>query len=362
MTLTSIRPAFGLLVVALLAGGCVTSPEAGLRRTFGDRAPNPALAMSYRIYDGRTGEPVSLDRLVADAEDADAIFFGEHHYEAVCNAFSADLFARLLAQDRPVSLAMEFLTRDQQPAIDAYLAGKTDEAAFQEATGKGRRYLLSHRPLIELARHTDADVLGVGISKKYWSLWRKSGIEAYSEWIETLPADERSSFPRECTQIRDAYWEKIAGFSHGGGSFEGGPSEEELAEMQATQWNFFKTQCLWDDSFAEGMADARERDANMRVYLVVGAFHIQEGLGTITKYVQRRPSDSVLTVSHTNSFRSGYDLSFDESDLGLADYVVYTVSPPEPDPEPEVEVEVEAVPEAEAETEAVEESEGGEGA
>lgn len=314
--------------------GCA-SRQQRLRESFPHGLPDPSLATSFRIYRGDTGERVGLDEVARDAAGADAIFFGEHHNQPVCNAVSAVLFQELIAQRRPVALAMEFFTRDDQEALDDYLAGKIDEPTFQEATNKGRRYLLSHRPLIELARGSGSDVIGGGVARSRWSEWRESGIEEYSEWYASLPADTRSSFPRECVQLKDAYWEAIQAFSHGGDADEE-PSEEERAEMEAQQWSFFKTQCLWDDSFAEAMTDAMADDEDLRTYLVVGAFHVQRGLGTVTKYRMRRPEDRIVTISMSSTHRAGYDLSFDESDRGLADYVLYTVVTPPPPPEPEV--------------------------
>lgn len=329
----SVRPLRGCVVLAAMLvtlTACGSTRQARIESTFGDLVPNPALAVSYRIYRGDTGESATLAEVARASRDADVIAFGEHHYSAVCNAVSTELFQELLIQERPVALTMEFLTRDQQSSIDDYLAGAIDESAFQEATGKKSRYWLSHRPLIELARRTDTPVIGAGIARAKWSQWRLSEIEDYDDWLATLTEEERRSFPRECERLRDAYWDAIKAFRHGEPEDEEPPTEEELAEIEAQQWAFFTTQSLWDDSFAEAMADARAENPALRTYLVVGAFHIHNGLGTITKYERRRPDDRILTISMSPNSREGYDLSFNEDDLGLADYVLYTVVAPAP--------------------------------
>jgi len=341
-------------VAALVLAGCVTPREQALRRTFPGRLlPDPALGVSYRVYRGDTGEETSLEEVIARAAGADAIFFGEHHYEEVGNAVCAELYQHVVAQRRPVALAMEFFTRDDQEALDAYVAGRTDEEAFREATSKGRRYLLSHRPLIELSRASRTPVIGVGIGRSKWSAWRTSGIDDYAEWRATLSEEERASFPRECERIRDAYWEAILAFSHGEEDDGEDPDPEKAAEERRAKWDAFKTQSLWDDSFAEGMADVRAAEPRRRVFLVVGAFHIQRGLGTLTKYRRRRPADRVLTVSLSRAAEPGTDLSFRQEDRGLADYVLVTVvPPPEPRPDPPADP---SPPETEAGTDAAEE-------
>lgn len=63
--------------------------------------------------------------------------------------------------------------------------------------------------------------------------------------------------------------------------------------------------------------------------LVVGAFHVVGGLGTITKYLERRPGDKValLVMEHGEA----PDFPFAEEDRGEGDAVL-KVRPPEKAP------------------------------
>ena len=63
---------------------------------------------------------------------AQVVAVGEEHYHPDIQAFELRLL-QALVQHRPqhVALAMEFLERDMQSAVDAYLSGNSDAATLQ---------------------------------------------------------------------------------------------------------------------------------------------------------------------------------------------------------------------------------------
>ena len=89
--------------------------------------------------------------------------------------------------------------------------------------------------------------------------------------------------------------------------------------------SFFRSQSLWDDAMAEAIADFRASHPDHVVLLVVGAFHVNHGLGTITKYRLRRPQDDVATIVMTMG--DGDALPFAPADERAGDVVV-KVRPP----------------------------------
>ena len=61
--------------------------------------------------------------------------------------------------------------------------------------------------------------------------------------------------------------------------------------------------------------------------LVVGMFHVMKKMGTVRKFVARRPNDRVRTLIMVFGAPS---LNFAESDKGLGDVVLKVAPSPEP--------------------------------
>lgn len=307
-----------LLPFVLLLAGCVTAQP---RRSCGPRSqvtvrpttPSPSpRAPEGRIralYDGETGREIGLDRFLAKARDADLVAFGELHGQPVGAIYERLVYESLLTGQRPVALAMEFFERQHQPALDAYLAGEMDEEAFLKETQRNKAYPKTHAPLVELAKGHQMPVIAANSPRSLVSGYRKSKEEYYEDYLATLTEEERALLPAETSLVKDAYWER---FSEAMGPKMAGP--------------FFKAQSLWDDAMAESMARHRDANPDHRVFFVVGGFHVRNGLGTITKYRQRRPDDKVAIL--VMDFGEPPALAFDEEDRGAGDALL-KVRPPE---------------------------------
>jgi uncharacterized iron-regulated protein len=76
----------------------------------------------------RTLHLIDFDTLVHNLATAHLIALGEEHYHSEIQAFELRLL-KALAQQRPhqLALAMEFLERDAQETVDAYLAHTIDQ-------------------------------------------------------------------------------------------------------------------------------------------------------------------------------------------------------------------------------------------
>ena len=81
-----------------------------------------------------TQRTLSFEAFVKAVAQAQVVAVGEEHYHPDIQAFELRLL-QALAQHRPqhVALAMEFLERDMQSAVDAYLSGNSDAATLQDA-------------------------------------------------------------------------------------------------------------------------------------------------------------------------------------------------------------------------------------
>lgn len=301
-----------LVGAALLLCGCATRssccPPPTCRSFCPPMPPTPAADATHVLYDGRLGTPTCLDDFVAEALGTDLVVFGELHEHPVGAEYELALLEKLGQGARPVALAMEFFEADTQQDLDAYLAGEIDEKTFRERTKRNPAYETTHGPLIEWAKAHGAPVIAANAPRKLVSTYRKTDLD-YPGFLASLTPEERSWLPETTSVVEGPYWEHFAGLMGG-----------DRARP------FFRSQCLWDDAMAEHMAKFRDTHPRHRILFVVGAFHVTDGLGTITKFEQRRPDDKVSALIMTMNGDGSLDWDPDDHHAGN---VVLKVKPPE---------------------------------
>ncbi|MEX0876554.1 MAG: ChaN family lipoprotein, partial [Phycisphaerales bacterium] len=130
----------GAMIGVLVAGtvpGCGTqtrdnSPAGAVRA--GDFAqPTRQQARSVMIRRGDGSGSVPWAEVVDQLAGSDVVLFGEVHGHPLGNRVQQELFEDVLLARPGTILSMEFYERDDQIALDDYLSGVTDCAAFDEA-------------------------------------------------------------------------------------------------------------------------------------------------------------------------------------------------------------------------------------
>lgn len=335
------RPFLSILIVSsLFVTGCGGSSRVKLAEHTGGSA---ALYRQFQAFDGRTGERVSFADVARRCAAADVIFFGEQHSDAVCNAVEAQLLHALMQRSRPVALAMEFFERDTQSALDAYLAGQSDESAFVTATRQGRDYPLSHRPLIELCRTEKAPIIAANAPRRLVREYRMSKMPFDAFRQSRSPEDQRW-LPRGSEHLAGPYFERfveiIKHHPPAAGTPTSAPALLPLTESGDAAMSrasatptvdplvvSFRPQLLWDDSMAESVADYRTVHGDHRVMLIAGRFHVASEGGTLQKFRQRRPKDRIFTVVYSS--RETGTFALEKDDINSADIVICGLNPPE---------------------------------
>jgi len=297
-----IRSAVVVFSLACLIGCASTgpAPEPGGRA---ERASEPAGFVS-----GETLRPLALAEVASRAAVADVVIVGELHghprgLEATGRLFEE--IARL--EPRTAALGLEFYERDEQVALDDYLSGLTDEAAFREATGKAAGKD-PHRELIETARAAGLRVWAMNAPRRYARLARTEGFGVY----ETMTREQRRlvDVPEELTGGRyaDTFYELMGGMGgHGEETESDGPSEMAVS--------FFRAQNVWDATMAATAARALDAGARPLV-IVVGRFHSDFGGGLVERVKERAPGARVLKLSVLDADEPG------EGDRGRADVLI----------------------------------------
>jgi uncharacterized iron-regulated protein len=235
--------------------------------------------LEHEWFEG-SGEPSDFASIASAISDTDLLAFGELHQHPVGSRYQLELLTLLAEGDRPLALAMEFFEADHQGALDAYLSGDMSEDEFRESTSRNEAYDSSHRPLVELCKKRGIPIVAANAPRRLVTAYRKSGLE-YGAYLESLSDQEREWMPASSAPPEDEhkrrFMEAMRGMDHG----------EDL----------FKSMALWNDAMAASIAEFKSGHPDHLVVLVVGVFHVQRHLGTVTAYLERRPEDRVQVLS-----------------------------------------------------------------
>lgn len=266
---------------------------------------------AVRIF-GRQGERVPWAAMLETVSQADVVVIGETHGHPLGLAAAASLWDDLLAEHPDAALLMEFFERDQQVALDDYLSGITDGAAFREAAKRtSGNYPPEHARMVEASKAAGRPVIGANAPRRYI---RRTTSEGY-ENLAALGAEQHRLFavPDQLVEgrYRDDFFELMSGADHGA-SGEGGTMPPEMVEK------IYRSQQMWDATMADSVVRAVEAGYRPAM-LVVGRFHADFDGGTVQFIRRRAPGAIVRTLSMVGSDET----EIAEDDLGRADFVLY---------------------------------------
>jgi uncharacterized iron-regulated protein len=273
----------------LLLSSCV------LRETNGRYELNRPLQDFYDTVLVQTRAGKSAPRLVTVAEAAatlasfDVVFYGERHGHAGVHLEQMRLLLELYRRDPRWVLSMEQFERDVQPVVDDYLAGRIGEATLIDKGRAWNTYVTSYRPVVVFAKEHHLPV--VAAEAPGWA------VSCVAQWGPDILGQftplERSWEAADLHVMPDAYRDKFLKFldtspAHGGGA----ATPEAAANAQRS----FSAQALRDDTMAESIAGALQRNPGYKVLHLTGNFHSSEFLGTVERLRLRNPTLKIAVI------------------------------------------------------------------
>lgn len=265
---------------------------------------------ALEVFDGRTGDPVAWGTLGQRLERAEVVVIGELHGHPVGLPHAALLFHECLAHSPDAALALEFVCRDRQYALDAYLAGLLGWEELEQAMqGSSGSDVGDHRPMIEDARAAGRPVYAANAPRLYTSVARERGYEA----LEALSAEQQRLFDIPPVMPSGDYRERFFDLMRDDGDEDADaspPTESMLAVL--------RSQSLWDSTMSATVTRAVGSGCRP-VFLVIGQFHSDRDGGAVQLLRHREPGVDVVVVSMVDTWSD----TLREEDGGRADFVVY---------------------------------------
>jgi uncharacterized iron-regulated protein len=245
-------------------------------------------APPVRVHASAANRTIPFDDLVSAAAKTDVVFFGEEHDDAGTHVAELALLEGI-GRIRPnVVLSLEMFERDVQPALDAYLAGRTSEATFLAAARPWPQYATDYRPLVELARARGWRVVAANVPRPIASAVGRRGLAA----LDTLDATSRGFAAHELSCPHDRYYDRFAESmrAHSAGGVD--------TAARAMTDRFYEAQCVKDETMGESVARAlASAGPNAIVVHFDGSFHSDYGLGTAARARRRAPVASRVIIT-----------------------------------------------------------------
>ena len=277
--------------------------------------------MPQRVFDTKAGAWTDFEAMSAAIAPADVLFVGEQHGDPNTHALERALLEALARRRPDIALSLEMFERDTQAALDDYLAGRIDEAAFLTSSRPWPKYQTDYRPLVELARERGWPVVAANVPRAFASRIAKDGLEAFT----SLAPGEQDALPAGIHCPKDAYFDRFVK------SMSGHPAPEgpgAAATQSAMLERYYQAQCLKDEVMGESIARvAKGPGEGPLVVHYTGAFHSDFALGAAERATRRLPGSRIVVVS-VLPVASLDGLSPAGEDLQRADYLVYTLASP----------------------------------
>jgi uncharacterized iron-regulated protein len=263
-----VRPllATAIYVALALTAGCATS---GVVR-------GSSLAGGRVIVDVATGETRSPGEVIDDLRSVRHVYVSEVHDSATDHGVQAEVVRVLHDAGAHVVIGVEWLPADAQPALDAWTAGRMDEATllqqarWQQVWGHDFE---GYRPIFEFARAAGIRIVGLNPPKGLAEAVARGGKESVPPALapHLPPLDTGSDAHRQ--YFFDLFLAQGAAHGKAHGHGHGHPLDPVRLER------YYQAQLVRDETMANGVERLLAEVPDAVVVVFAGIGHIDHAFG-----------------------------------------------------------------------------------
>lgn len=238
-----------------------------------------SMSVHYKIYDTRSKEVISVDKIVADLANADVLFFGEEHNDSAGHYLENKIYRALHQRyGNQVALSLEMFEADNQLVLNEYLAGFMDESRFSKDARLWSNYK-DYRPMIEYAKQNKLPVIAANPPRRYVTMVSRRGMKSLDslskpakDFLPSLPYDTLAG------RYREKFYDIMKG-SPGGDNPR-----------------VYYSQSLWDAGMASNIHQFLKKNKGKKIFHCVGKFHVEENLGASAQLQMRNKKLRILNI------------------------------------------------------------------
>ncbi|MBN2866712.1 MAG: ChaN family lipoprotein [Thiotrichales bacterium] len=275
----------------------------------------PSIQTAYDsiLLNSQTQQPITVQQLAADLKDIDVVFLGEFHGNHASHLLQAQLQNLLYQQHPNQVLSMEQFNRDQQPILNRYLDGEIGEAYLINEAPAWDNYTASYRPLVEFAKQHFLPVIAANAPADTVRCIGRQG-EGY---LEKLTTEEASLIAEQPLEDVAGYRDFFMDFLNGSNHFDEGKAN-----------NSYLAQLSRDNTMAESILKAIRANPGAQVIHTNGAFHSNNGLGTVGALKRLDPNLTIKIISPVH-VEVSEPMQFSSDAFETGDYIYLLQPQPE---------------------------------
>jgi uncharacterized iron-regulated protein len=146
---------------------------------------------AYQIFTGN-GNDVKYSKMMKDLQDADFVFYGELHNNAIAHWLELEITRDLYeVRGQNLVLGAEMFETDNQILIDELFRGFITEKKFAEDCRLWKNYPTDYKPLLMFAKTKKIPFVATNVPRRYASLVASKGLEA----LDSLSAEAKAFLP-----------------------------------------------------------------------------------------------------------------------------------------------------------------------
>jgi hypothetical protein len=251
---------------------------------------------AFKFYSKKSKE-VSAKNLIKELAEYDVVLIGEHHDNSINHWLEKRLTEALFEKKNgQIMLGAEMFERDNQQALNSYLAGKIDAKNLKDSIRLWKNYETDYRHLVDFAKDKKLHFIATNVPRKYASQTSKNGINSLNELSES-EKKFIAKLPIAVTLETPGYKEMKSLM---------GDHVDEMKLM-----NFISAQAIKDATMAESIFQNLQNGTTFIHYN--GDYHSKQYGGIYWYLKKKNPNLKIAVISVFESEKP--DLSLPEKDL-----------------------------------------------
>lgn len=232
---------------------------------------------AYRIFD-MNGKPTTYEAMMTAGNQADVVFFGELHNNAMAHWLELRV-AQSLFEKRGSDLVLgaEMFEADNQLLLDEYWQDRIPTKTFEEETRIWKNYTTDYKPLVEWAKTNKLPFIATNIPRRYANLVFRMGING----LDSLSKTAKSYMMP--LPVKIDY--ELPNYKAMGGMMGGHGSSKKLIAAQAVK----------DATMAHFLL--QNWKPGQLFYHLNGSYHSEKKEGIIWYLKQQQPNLKIVTLA-----------------------------------------------------------------
>lgn len=261
--------------------------------------------VAYQIFNTK-GKVISYEKMLKELQDADVVFFGELHNNAISHWMELEIAKDLAAEKgKNLIIGAEMFEADQQLLIDEYLEDKMSAKTFEDQARLWPNHKTDYAPILEVAKTNNLKFIATNIPRRYASYVNKNGLGSLDslsseakKYIAPLPIKYDAEVG--CYKKMSEMMNSMPGARHGASFIT-----EAQAIKDATMAYFILSNLKEGQTF----------------YHFNGSYHSDNHEGIVWWLKQQKPEMKILTI--TTLEQTNID-TISKEDMKAANFIINT--------------------------------------